>query len=338
MVDLFSNLRIKNLSFKNRIAMPPMVIGWSDNSGLISDDHIQYYERRAKGGCGLIILEAHSITKDGRISNNQLGIWSDRHIEGLKKVTYACHKYDTKVFVQINHAGIKTPKSVSDIAYAPSDIKYDDANVKPLNIDQITRLQNDFLEAAKRAKEAGLDGIEIHGAHGFLIGQFMSPITNKRSDRYGGGINNRARFAIEVIEMIKAEVAEKNFLICYRMGGNEPNLESGIKLAKLLEEAGIDILHVSSGMDDSETPVIPDDFDYSWITYCGVVIKKQIRIPVIVVNGIRTPNQAKYLIGNGTADFVAVGRGHLADPEWVNKAKNNDKIISYIDISLFSSC
>lgn len=337
MVDLFSKISIKNLTFKNRIVMPPMVIGWSDNSGLISDDHIQYYERRAKGGCGLIILEAHSITKDGRISNNQLGIWSDRHIEGLRKVTDACHKYDARVFVQINHAGFKTPRSVSDTVYAPSDIKYDDTNVKPLTIDQITKLQNGFLESAKRASKAGLDGIEIHGAHGFLTGQFMSPITNKRNDRYGGDINNRAKFAIEVIEIIKAEVAEKHFLIGYRMGGNEPTLEEGIKIAKLLDKTGIDIFHASSGMDGSDIPIIPDDFNYSWVVYCGVEIKRQVSIPVIVVNGIRTPNQAKYLIENDMADFISIGRGHLSDPEWANKAKNNGKIISYIDIPLFSS-
>ena len=337
MADLFTKISIKNISFKNRIVMPPMVIGWSDNSGNISDDHIDYYKKRAKGGCGLIILEAHSITKNGRLADNQLGIWDDRHIEGLKEVADICHKYDAKVIVQINHAGLKTPKSVSATAYAPSDIKYNDANVKPLAIDQIAKIQHDFLKAAKRVKEAGLDGVEIHGAHGFLIGQFMSPITNKRDDKYGGDINNRARFAFEVIEMIKAEVSGKHFLIGYRMGGNEPTLEDGIKIAKLIENSGIDILHVSSGMDGGSIPVVPDDFNYKWIVYCGTEIKKNVKVPVIVVNRIRTPNQAKYLIENNMADFIAIGRGQIADPEWANKANSNDKIIPYIDIPLFSS-
>lgn len=337
MADLFNKISIKNINFKNRIVMPPMVIGWSDNSGNVSDDHVDYYKKRAKGGCGLIILEAHSVTKNGRLADNQLGIWDDIHIEGLKKIADVCHKYDAKVIVQINHAGLKTPKSVSDTAYAPSDIKYNDANVKALTIDQITKLQNDFLKAAKRARKAGLDGVEIHGAHGYLIGQFMSPITNKRDDKYGGDINNRARFAIEVIEMIKAEVSEKQFLIGYRMGGNEPALEDGIKIAKLIEDSGIDILHVSSGMDGGSIPIIPDNFNYNWIVYCGTEIKKNVKVPVIVVNGIRTPNQAKNLIENNMADFIAIGRGQIADSEWANKAKNNDKIISYIDVSLFSS-
>jgi NADPH2 dehydrogenase len=336
MTDLFTKISIKNIHFKNRIVMPPMHIGWADNNGNISDDHIDYYKKRAEGGCGLIILEAHSVTKNGRLGPNQLGIWDDRHIEGLKKIADVCHKYDTKVIVQINHSGLKTPKAVSNTAYAPSDIKYNDANVRVLTVDQIAEIKNSYLEAAKRAKAAGLDGVEVHGAHGYLIGQFMSPIINKRTDKYGGDIKNRVRFAIEIIEMIKSEVADKQFLIGYRIGGNEPALEDGIKIAKLVEDSGIDILHVSSGMDGGSIPIILDDFNYNWIVYCGTEIKKNVKVPVIVVNGIRTPNQAKYLIENNMADFIAIGRGQIADPEWANKANNNDKIIPYIDIPLFS--
>ena len=335
MIDLFSKISIRNINFKNRVVMPPMVIGWSDNSGNISDGHIEYYKKRAKGGCGLIILEAHSITKNGRLVDNQLGIWDDKHIEGLKKIADACHEYDAKVIVQINHAGLKTPKSVSATAYAPSDIKYKDVNVIALTLDEIVKLQNDFLEAAKRAMKAGLDGVEIHGAHGYLIGQFMSPLTNKRTDKYGGDIKNRARFAIEIIKAIKAEVTEKQFLIGYRMGGNEPTLEDGIKITKLIEDSGIDILHVSTGMDGGSIPIIPDDFNYNWIVYCGTEIKKNAKVPVIVVNSIRTPDQARYLIENNMADFIAIGRGQIADSEWANKANNNDKIIPYIDVPIF---
>jgi NADPH2 dehydrogenase len=336
MVSLFTKISIRNVNFKNRIVMPPMVIGWSDNNGDISDEHVSYYKKRAEGGCGLIILEAHSITKNGRLSDNQLGIWDDRHIEGLKKVADACHKYDTKVIVQINHAGLKTPKSVSAEAYAPSDIEYNDKNVMVLNEDQISNIQNDFLEAANRAMKAGLDGVEIHGAHGYLIGQFMSPIANKRTDKYGGDIKNRARFAIEIIKMIKAVVMEKQFLIGYRMGGNEPTIEDGIKIAKLIEDSGIDILHVSSGMEGGSIPTIPDNFNYNWVVYCGTEVKKNVKIPVIVVNSIRTPDQGRYLIENNLADFIAIGRGQIVDSEWANKANSNGKIRPYIDVPLFS--
>ena len=251
MANLFSKISIKNVTIKNRIVMPPMVIGWSDNSGIITEEHIKYYEKRAKGGCGLIILEAHSVDKEGRLSDKQLGLWSDKHIEGLSRLADACHRFDSKVLVQINHAGFKVSSSVSYNLYSASDYKYNDKPAKELFIDQIKEIQNQYVQAARRARKAGLDGIELHGAHGFLISQFVSPLTNKRKDEYGENIKNRIRFVAEIIQIIKTEIADENFLIGYRMGGNEPTLEEGIEVARLLEVDGIDMLHVSSGMDEA---------------------------------------------------------------------------------------
>ncbi len=153
--------------------------------------------------------------------------------------------------------------------------------------------------------------VELHGAHGYLIGQFMSPITNKRDDNYGGNLAKRSTFARQIIEMVKSSTGSDDFIIGYRMGGNEPKLDEGRKIAKILEDAGIDLLHVSSGIEGDTIPKPPQDFDYSWIVYCGTEIKKQVKIPVIVVYRIKTPQQGKYLIENNLADFVAVGRGHL---------------------------
>ena len=313
-----------------------MVLDWSDNSGIITEEHIKYYQRRARGGCGLIILEAHSIDRDGRHSDNQLGIWSDKHMGGIAKVAEVCHKYGSKVLVQINHAGFKTPLSVSEKLFSASGYKSGNLPAKALTIKEIHKIQDLYVKAANRAKKAGLDGIELHGAHGYLISQFISPLTNKRKDNYGGNLQNRARFAIEIIKTIKAEVSDENFLIGYRIGGNEPALEDGIKVAKLLQSAGVDILHVSSGMDGGNIPTLPHDFDYNWVVYCGTKIKEQVDVPVIAVKDIRTPKQAKYLVENNMTDFVAIGRGHLADPDWANKAKNNTEIIQYLNISLFS--
>ena len=230
MANLFSKISIKNVTIKNRIVMPPMVIGWSDNSGIITEEHIKYYEKRAKGGCGLIILEAHSVDKEGRLSDKQLGLWSDKHIEGLSRLADACHRFDSKVLVQINHAGFKVSSSVSYNLYSASDYKYNDKPAKELFIDQIKEIQNQYVQAARRARKAGLDGIELHGAHGFLISQFVSPLTNKRKDEYGENIKNRIRFVAEIIQIIKTEIADENFLIGYRMGGNEPTLEEGIEV------------------------------------------------------------------------------------------------------------
>ena len=333
MAGLFSPISIKGVEIKNRIVLPPMVrFRWSDEKGFVSDKHIKHYSQIAEGGAGLIILEALAIAKDGKLAENQLGIWSDDHIDGIRKIAEACHRYGSVVMAQIHHAGLETPASVSKIASAPSDFKKNGhLAAKALNVEEIQKIQEQFVDAAERAKKAGLDGIEIHGAHGYLIGQFMSPITNKRDDNYGGDLAGRSTFARQIIEMVKSSTGSDNFIIGYRMGGNEPTLDEGRKIAKILENAGIDLLHVSSGIEGDTIPKPPPDFDYSWIVYCGTEIKKQVQIPVIVVYRINTPEQGKYLIENGLADFVAVGRGHLCDTDWANKARDNLKVIKCLE-------
>jgi len=331
MAGLFSNITIKNLTFKNRIVLPPMNLGWADENGLVRKEslekYIEHYEKIARGGCGLIVMESHSIMKQGRDAVDQLGIWSDGHIKDLNRISKACHKYKSIVLVQIQHAGFKTSPHVSKIAFAPTEFKYNDVTVKALTTAEIHDIQFKFLDAAKRAKKAGLDGVELHGAHGYLLGQFISPITNKREDEYGGSIFNRSRFACEIIKMIKEEVSNGNFIIDYRIGGNESMLEEIIQVAKNLEEAGVDILHVSSGLEGSAISEIPSNFNYNWVVFYGVEIKKHLNVPVIVVNGIRNPKQAEYLLENDLADFIAVGRGQLVDPEWANKAGKGMEVI-----------
>ena len=333
MAGLFSPISIKDVKIKNRIVLPPMVrFGWSDEKGFVSDKHIKHYSQIAKGGAGLIIIEALAVAKDGKLSANQLGIWSDDHIGGISKIAEACHRYGSAVTAQIHHAGLETPSSVSKIALAPSDFKKDGyLAAKALSVEEIQKIQGQFVDAAKRARKAGLDGIELHGAHGYLIDQFISSITNKRNDSYGGDLVRRSTFARQIIEMVKSSTDSDDFIIGYRMGGNEPTLDEGRKIAKILEDAGIDLLHVSSGIEGDTIPKPPPDFDYSWIAYCGIEIKKQVRIPVIVVYRIKTPEQGKYLIENGLADFVAVGRGHLCDTDWANKAKDNLKVIKCLE-------
>lgn len=331
MPSLFSQAEIDHIPVKNRIVMPPMVcFGWTDDSGMVSQQHIRHYEARAKGGTGLVILEATCINKNGRLANTQLGIWSDEHIPGLSAITKACHRYGAKVLVQIHHAGLKTPASVAP-AVAPSQQQNDRGeSARELTKDEIRSIQEDFVQAAKRAEQAGFDGIELHGAHGFLIDQFMSPITNRRTDEYGGDLLHRARFALEIVEGIKGEVSD-SFILGYRMGGNEPTLKEGIEIAKLLQKAGVEVLHVSAGISDGTHPPVPKGFAYNWIVYQGTQIKCHVDVPVIVVNGIRTPQQAAYLVENDLADFVAVGRGHLVDPQWARKAREGLNVISCLE-------
>jgi NADPH2 dehydrogenase len=336
---LFSEIPIGNVKIKNRIVMPPMVcLGYTNADGMVTEKNRRHYEERARGGVGLIIVEATCINPSGRLADRQLGLWSDEQIEGFHKIAEVCHRYGAKVLVQIHHAGLKTPGSVTADIVAPSDYRETfhqggkNIAARALTVAEIHTLQADFAAAALRAQKAGLDGVELHGAHSYLISQFFSPLVNQRTDDYGGSITNRAHFAVEIIASIRAQ-AGKDFIIGCRMGGNEPDLEGGIAIARELEKAGADLLHVSSGMDspDAKELQIPDDFrahspNYNWIVYGGTQVKKNVQLPVIVVNNIKTPEQANYLIENKLADFTAIGRGLLVDPEWANKAAENEAI------------
>lgn len=331
MTHLFSSLQIKNTTIKNRIVMPPMVcFGWADDNGLTTEQHLQHYEARAKGGTGLIILEAHCVAKSGRLANSQLGIWSDDHIEGLRKLAQVCHRHGAVVLVQIHHSGLQTSSEVVETAMGPSEKIDKDRKSAAMTPEEIHNIQQNFIDAALRAEKAGLDGIELHGAHGYLIDQFMSPITNHRTDLYGGVLTNRARFAKEIICGIR-KATQDSFILGYRMGGNEPDLEDGIQIARLLEAEGVDLLHVSKGIESSSLPSIPEDFPYNWVVYYGTEIKKQVHIPVIVVNDIRTPERAAYLIEQELADFVAIGRGLLVDSAWAQKAQQMEQVNSCLD-------
>ena len=326
MTSLNSKLIIKGIEIKNRIVMPPMVcFGYTKEDGIITEKTIEHYKERAKGGCGLIIIEAAAIMREGRLDISQIGIWSDAHIEGFTKLAKACHEYGAKVIVQIHHAGLKLSNKVEGKVLAPSS--YEDKNVKAEGIttQEIIQIQEAFVKAAIRAEKAGLDGVELHGAHGYLICQFFSPTVNKREDKYGGSIKNRTRFACEIVEEIRKSVGD-SFIIGLRMGCNEPDLASSIEIAKELEGAGVDLFHISTGFDSQVVPSMPEGLPYNWIVYGGTQIKKVLSVPVIVVNEIKKPEQAKFIIEEGLADFVAIGKSLLVDPAWANKALAGEAI------------
>lgn len=327
MNKIFMEYKLKGRTIKNRIVMPPMVcFGWADNNGIVTENHYQHYKKRAIDGAGLIVFESLCVVPNGRTSTSQLGIWSDIHIEGLRRIVEVCHENDVVVIAQIHHAGLKTIKAVSNDITAPSDYIDENISARALTIEEIANIKNSFVEAAIRAQKAGFDGVELHGAHGFLLNQFVSPLVNKRVDEYGGDFSRRMKFSCEIIKDIKAKTND-DYIIGYRMGGNEPDLSDGIKVALALQKAGVDILHVSAGIAGNSLPVPDEGFPFNWIVYCGTEINKKVDIPVIVVNGIKTPEQAEFIVNNGLADFVAVGKGILADPEWVSKAYNNHSII-----------
>ncbi|MSS44314.1 NADH:flavin oxidoreductase [Anaerosalibacter bizertensis] len=325
---LFKPQKIKNLEIKNRIVLPPMVcFGFAEDNGFVSEKNINHYESIAKGGTGLVIVEATSVDKDGRLSTDQLGIWSDDYIEGLSKIADVCHKHGSKVFIQLHHAGLKTPKHINEDTITSSYYSDGDILARSMTIDEIHSLKRDFINASIRAEKAGFDGVEIHGAHSYLMTQFFSTKVNKREDEYGGSLDNRLRFVKEIVEGIKENVND-DFIVGIRVGCNEDGLKTSINMAKKLEHIGMDYLHISTGFDN--TPIeekVPEEFPCNWIVYGATKIKKEVTIPIIAVNSIKTVEKASYLIDNNLVDFVAIGRPQLADYNFTKRIKEGQEIV-----------
>ncbi|PHI17270.1 NADH:flavin oxidoreductase [Fusobacterium polymorphum] len=305
-VNIFTDFKIKNIHIKNRIVLPPMVrFSLLGDDGYVTEALIQWYGMIARSGVGLIIVEASAVEESGKLRENQIGIWNDSFIEGLTKVANEIHKYDVPCMIQIHHAGFK--ERISEV---PEE-----------ELDRILRL---FEEAFVRAKKCSFDGIEIHGAHTYLISQLNSKLWNKRKDKYG----ERLYFSKKLIENTKY-LFDDNFILGYRMGGNEPELEDGIENAKILEGYGLDILHVSSGVPNPEYKRqvkinnFPKDFPLDWIIYMGTEIKKHINIPVIGVSKIKKESQASWLVENNLLDFVAVGKAMISQDKWMENARKD---------------
>ncbi|WP_069999508.1 NADH:flavin oxidoreductase [Cellulosilyticum sp. I15G10I2] len=328
MSKLFAPQKIKHLEIKNRIVLPPMVcFTFAGENNFVSEKNIKHYESLAKGGSGLIIVEATCVNQNGRLSEGQLGIWDDKYIEGLSKLAEVCHENGTKVVLQIHHAGIKTPKSVNGDTISSSDFNEGTLSARAMTMDELRAIQEDFVNAALRAERAGFDGVELHGAHGYLMTQFFSAKINKRIDAYGGSLENRLRFTMEITECIRKKVNE-NFIIGIRMGCNESDLKTSIDIAKRFEAIGIDYLHVSTGFDNTPiTEEVPEDFPGNWIVYGAAKIKEEVNIPVIAVNAIKTQEQAQALIAHNLVDFVAIGRAQLADYNFVNHIKEGSAVV-----------
>lgn len=307
MASIFDKLTIKNIELKNRIVLPPLVrFSIVGLDGYVTDELVSWYEDVLRGGVGLVIVEATAVSEDGKLRENQLGIWNDSFIPGLKKIADKCREYCVPALIQIHHAGFKE-------------------GIKDIDKLVLEEILEKFKLAFVRAKKAGFDGIEIHGAHTYLISQLNSRLWNTRTDEYGGPFENRMYFSKRLIEETR-ELFDDNFILGYRMGGNEPELADGIEIAKYLEKLGIDLLHVSSGVPDpkynrKEKIEVPNDFPLDWVIYMGTEIKKHVSIPVIGVRNIKKESQASWLVENDLLDLVAVGRAMIARPNWVNVAR-----------------
>jgi NADPH2 dehydrogenase len=317
MSKLFSKYKIKNMELKNRIVMAPMCMDSADNQGNVSSWHYLHYVNRAIGGTGLIILEATAVESRGRITAVDLGIWQDSHIKPLKAIVEECKKHGAKMGIQLAHAGRKCEVITEDII-APSSIAFNEKYKTPkeMSKEDIKNVINSFKEGARRAKDAGFDVIEIHGAHGYLINEFMSNLTNKRTDEYGGTIENRGRFLKEVVKAVREVWSNELPLILrvsaeeYAEGGNKP--KDAAEIINFAKNAGIDMVNVSSG------GVIQAHIN----TYPGYqisfaeTIKTLTNLPVIAGGLVTSPLMAEEILQNNRADLIFLGRELLRNPFW----------------------
>ncbi|NMM61700.1 FAD-dependent oxidoreductase [Clostridium sp. P21] len=331
----FTNLlkpgKISNLKLKNRMVMPALEILAAGFNGEMSDDLISYYEERAKAGCGLIITAYASVDDEfsQSFAGAQLKLTDPRHTAGFTKLSRALHKYDTKVMVQIYQAGRQAvpSKITGKRIIAPSAVGFSlyDQIPEEMTLDEIKRSVQKFACSAKILKDAEIDGVEILAAGGYLINQFISPYSNKRTDEYGGSFENRMRFLTEVIQAIHNECG-KDFVISVRFSADEfteggYNLEEGVKIAKYLENIGVDVLNVNNANQECRYYIIePITFKSGWKSYITKAIKDAVSIPVISTNVIKKPEQAEKLLTEGIMDYAAIGRGMMADADWARKA------------------
>lgn len=332
MSKLFQELKIKNLVLKNRIAVPPMCQYSAQEDGVATDWHLAHYGSIAAGQSAVIIQEATAVTAQGRITPRDLGLWSDAHVAPLRRIADFVHQQNCLFGVQLAHAGRKASSKVEwekEIlnpwqVVAPSAIAFDEHSQTPkeLTIEEIKALVNDFKNAAKRAIDAGYDILELHAAHGYLIHEFLSPLSNHRSDAYGGSFENRIRFLVEIVEAVNPLLTDKVSL-WVRISATDWaeqggwNLEQSVELAKKLKELKVDVVDASSGglIPNAKIPFKPN---------YQVPFAKKIKQETGVITGavglITTGTQAEEVLYNGNADIVSIGREILRDPHFPMRA------------------
>ncbi len=328
---LFEPGSIGSLHLRNRLIHPPIVRNFADGEGRVTPRYVAHLRRIAQGGVGAIIVEATFVAPGGKGFVHQLGIHTDQTVPGLRRLVAAVHAEGARIGIQLFHGGRQASQRVSGSQpVAPSPIADPVVNEMPreLTVAEIRDIVDAFAAGARRAKRAGFDFIELHGAHGYLICQFLSPFSNHRTDQYGGTPENRLRFLDEVVDAVRGEVGA-GFPVIVRLSGDEYvdgglGSDDTVAIARHLERRGIDALHISAGNYASfakgvliSPMAIPD----APLVHLAVAVTKAVSIPVIAVNKIRTPALAEETLRDGAADFIALGRSLLADPDWPIKAQ-----------------
>ncbi len=331
--NIFTPLTVKQMTIKNRIIMPPMGTNYGGQNGEFTEEHINYYEQRAKGGTGLIIIENACVDFPlGSNGTTQIRLNHDKFIPALFKLTERLHRHGTCVAIQINHSGASAvPSRIEDTPVSASNIpsKTGGAIPRPLSREEIEEIANKYAQAAKRAQMAGFDAVEIHAGHSYLISQFLSPIFNNREDEFGGSIENRARFARMVIDKVRKEVGPM-FPIILRFSADElvdggNTLDDTLEILEYLNDE-VDIFNVSAALNDSIQYQIDAMYlEDGWRAYMSEAVKRKFNKPTITTGNIRHPQVAEDILALGKADLIGMGRGLIADPYWVEKVKKGEE-------------
>jgi 2,4-dienoyl-CoA reductase-like NADH-dependent reductase (Old Yellow Enzyme family) len=325
---LFQPIRIGRMESKNRLLMSAMSIHFGvDERGRVTDQLTRYMEARAKGGVGMMLVGGGGVHPTGVELPHLPALWEDECIPALKRMAQALRSHDTRLGLQLMHGG---RQAYHDRKVAPSAIPAPalaKGVPRALAIDEIPVMAAAFGDAARRCREAGLDFIEVHGAHGYLISQFLAPNSNQRTDRYGGSFENRTRFMLEVLRDIRRKCGP-DYTVGVRMNGedyieNGWGIEEALRLAPLLEQNGADYLHVSAGVYGSKQLTIPSMYvEHGCFVHLAHAVKQTVSIPVVAVGRIKRPEMAEAILRERKADVVALGRSLLADPQWPNKVRS----------------
>ncbi|MFN2286207.1 MAG: NADPH dehydrogenase NamA [Anaerolineae bacterium] len=323
MADLFTPLTLRGLTLRNRIMMAPMCMYCADTDGIATDWHLSHYHARAQGGVGLILTEATAVEPRGRISINDLGLWDDAQVAPFARIAKLVRAEGAALGVQLAHAGRKAWSAERgfgpETPVAPSAVAYNDASNKPhaLTLDEIDALVQRWQAAAQRNEMAGLDVIEIHGAHGYLIHEFLSPLSNHRDDVYGGDLHNRMHFLLRVVDAVR-EVWPAKKPLFVRLSSSDwvdggLTLDDTVVIARALREHGVDLIHCSGGgMSGARPPATGPGYMIPFAER----IRREAGIPTAAVGLITAPELADAVIRNEQADLVALGRELLRHPHW----------------------
>ena len=340
---LFSPFTINGMTLKNRAVMPPMATGYGNADNTVSERLLAYLERRAQGGTGLIITEVCAVDPRGKGFPNEIGVWNDDFIGALSRIPAALHRHGAKAALQLHHAGRETFETVlGKKPEAPSAIPSAVLGqpCEAMSLERITEIVRAFAQAAGRARQAGFDAVELHGAHGYLLNQFLSPFSNNREDEYGGSEENRMRFVLEVIAAARKAVGD-DFPLWIRISADEMvrggyDLSLMRRLAPRMVAAGVDAIHCSVGV--YSTPgglsIASMDTEPGFNLFRARALKDVVRVPIIGVGRIYDPAMADQAIARGDADLISFGRQHLTDPDFIEKARRG----SLEDIRRCTAC